>query len=195
MVRSKLDEHRLSDAPTAGAASRRTTVELGPFGVELVHMSHSIPDVRGVLLETRAGLGVDDRRLQVRPDAGRRAPGGHLAARRDRNRGGRCCSAATRPTPTGPASRRRSRASARRFSQIIPACEGRIIVSSFASNIHRIQQVIDAAVELDRAGGAGRPLDAQELQHRLQPRHAPRRRPACSSSRGRSRTSPTRRWS
>ena len=34
----------------------------------------------------------------------------------------------------------------RTFSQ----CEGRIIVTSFASNIHRVQQVIDAAVELDR---------------------------------------------
>ena len=75
------------------------------------------------------------------------------------------------------------------------SCEGRIIVTSFASNIHRVQQVIDAAVEARPAGRAGRPLDAQELQHRLQPGDGRGACRASSSSRGRSRTSPTRRSS
>ena len=75
------------------------------------------------------------------------------------------------------------------------SCEGRIIVTSFASNIHRVQQVIDAAVRARPQGRAGRPLDAQELQHRLQPRHRQSARRGSSSSRARSRTSPTRRSS
>ena len=48
-------------------------------------------------------------------------------------------------------------------------CDGRIIVTSFASNIHRVQQAIDAAVKLDRRVALVGPLDAKELQHRLQP--------------------------
>ena len=55
-----------------------------------------------------------------------------------------------RPTPTGPGSPPRSRASGRRCCEQFSQCKGRIIVTSFASNIHRVQQVIDAAVALDR---------------------------------------------
>ena len=61
-----------------------------------------------------------------------------------------CCSAATRPTPTAPASRRRSALVGPHLEEVFARAEGRIIVTSFASNIHRVQQVIDAAAALDR---------------------------------------------
>src|SRR3954470_17423406 len=49
MVRSKLDEHKLSDAPLKELpAGEQVTV--GPFGLELVHMAHSIPDARAVAI-------------------------------------------------------------------------------------------------------------------------------------------------
>ncbi len=98
----------------------------------------------------RAGLGADDRRLQVRPDPGRRPPRRHLPPRRARARG--AAAALRRLDQRRPARRRavgverRARPCWRQFSR----CEGRIIVTSFASNIHRVQQVIDAAVKLDR---------------------------------------------
>ena len=60
------------------------------------------------------------------------------------------CLSATRPTPT-------ARASGPSESSVGPAlldqfsrCDGRIIVTCFASNVHRVQQVIDAAAQLDR---------------------------------------------
>ena len=65
-------------------------------------MSHSIPDARAVALHTELGHGPDHRRLQVRPDPGRRQPGRRLAARRARRARACSASAATRPTPTGP---------------------------------------------------------------------------------------------
>ncbi len=49
-----------------------------------------------------------------------------------------------------PGWRRRSRASARRCWRSSSRCKGRIIVTSFASNVHRVQQAIDAAAQLDR---------------------------------------------
>src|SRR5580765_1546797 len=46
MVRSKLDEHKLSDAPLQDLPAGER-VKAGPFELELVHLSHSIPDARG----------------------------------------------------------------------------------------------------------------------------------------------------
>ena len=53
-----------------------------------------------------------------------------------------------------------------KLQEIFLSCEGRIVVTSFASNIHRVQQVVDAAAAHGRKVVAGRALDAQERQHR-----------------------------
>ena len=70
-------------------------------------------------------------------------------------------------------------------------CDGRIVVTCFASNIHRVQQVVDAAAQLGRKVSLVGPLDAQEREHRAQPRpHRDPRRDA-RGGRARSRTSRT----
>ena len=86
MVRSKLDEHKLGDKAPLQELPAGEKVKRGPFELELVHLAHSIPDMRGVLHHHRGRLGADDRRLQVRPDPGRRPPGRRLAPGRDRPR-------------------------------------------------------------------------------------------------------------
>ena len=122
MVRSKLDEHKLGDAPLEELAAGEK-VSLGPFGLELVHLSHSIPDMRAVLLTTEVGsvLMTGDYKFDQTPVDGRPADMSRLA---EIGREGCCCSAATRPTPTGPASRPRSRASARRCWRPSPRSRG-----------------------------------------------------------------------
>src|ERR1044072_2759003 len=54
MVGSKLDEHKLKDAPLQELPAGEK-VKAGPFELELVHLSHSIPDARGVILSTDVG--------------------------------------------------------------------------------------------------------------------------------------------
>jgi ribonuclease J len=54
MARSKLDEHRLRDAPLEDI-SPGERLTLGPFELELVHMTHSIPDSCAVALTTELG--------------------------------------------------------------------------------------------------------------------------------------------
>jgi ribonuclease J len=54
MARSKLDEHKLRDVELIDVAPAEE-LELGPFSLELVHMTHSIPDASAVALGTELG--------------------------------------------------------------------------------------------------------------------------------------------
>ena len=114
LVRSKLEEHKLRDAPLevldAGRAGRRRARSSSRWSTCRTRS----PTRARSRSTTELGTVLDHRRLQVRPDAGRRRARRRLAARRARPRGPAAALSATRPTPTGPASRPRSRASARR---------------------------------------------------------------------------------
>jgi ribonuclease J len=148
MVRSKLDEHKLKEAPLEELPAGET-VQAGPFELELVHLSHSIPDARGVILGTELGkvLMTGDYKFDQTPVDGRPADISRLA---ELGREGLLllCGDSTNADRPGIAPSESSVGPA--LLETFSACKGRIIVTSFASNIHRVQQVIDAAVELDR---------------------------------------------
>jgi ribonuclease J len=148
MVRSKLDEHKLKDAPLEELPAGEK-VQLGPFELELVHLSHSIPDMRGVILGTEVGrvLMTGDYKFDQTPVDGRPADISRLA---ELGREGLLllCGDSTNADRPGIAPSESSVGPA--LLETFSACQGRVIVTSFASNIHRVQQVIDAAVALDR---------------------------------------------
>jgi ribonuclease J len=148
MVRSKLDEHKLKEAPLEELPTGQK-VQAGPFELELVHLSHSIPDARGVILGTDLGkvLMTGDYKFDQTPVDGRPADISRLA---ELGREGLLllCGDSTNADRPGIAPSESSVGPA--LLETFSACKGRIIVTSFASNIHRVQQVIDAAVELDR---------------------------------------------
>jgi ribonuclease J len=148
MVRSKLDEHKLSDAPLQELPAGEK-VKVGPFGLELIHLSHSIPDMRAVLLTTELGsvLMTGDYKFDQTPVDGRPADMTRLA---ELGREGLLllCGDSTNADRPGTAPSESSVGPA--LLETFSDCKGRIIVTSFASNIHRVQQVIDAAVKLDR---------------------------------------------
>jgi ribonuclease J len=148
MVRSKLDEHKLGDAPLQDLPAGEK-VQAGPFELETVHLSHSIPDARGVIVGTELGrvLMTGDYKFDQTPVDGRPADISRLA---ELGREGLLllCGDSTNADRPGIAPSESSVGPA--LLETFGACEGRIIVTSFASNIHRVQQVIDAAVKLDR---------------------------------------------
>ncbi|HEY7255114.1 MAG TPA: ribonuclease J [Solirubrobacterales bacterium] len=148
MVRSKLDEHKLSDAPLQDLPAGEV-VRLGPFEMEMVHLSHSIPDARGIVLTTELGsvLLTGDYKFDQTPVDGRPADISRLA---ELGRDGLLllCGDSTNADRPGVAPSESSVGPA--LLETFKDCEGRIIVTSFASNIHRVQQAIDAAVKLDR---------------------------------------------
>jgi ribonuclease J len=149
MVRSKLDEHKLGDKAPLQELPPGEKVQRGPFGIELVHLAHSIPDMRGVLLTTAAGtvLMTGDYKFDQTPVDGRPADVSRLAELGKEGLTLLCGDSTNADRPgIAPSESSVGPALLQQFSR----CKGRIIVTSFASNIHRVQQVIDAAARLDR---------------------------------------------
>ena len=149
MVRSKLDEHKLAESAPLQELPPGEKVRCGPFELELIHLAHSIPDMRAVLLKTEAGsvLMTGDYKFDQTPVDGRPADVSRLA---ELGKEGLLllCGDSTNADRPGVAPSESSVGPA--LLQQFSRCKGRIIVTSFASNIHRVQQVIDAAARLDR---------------------------------------------
>jgi ribonuclease J len=148
LVRSKLEEHRIRDAPLE-VLEPATPVELGSFELEFVHMAHSIPDSCAVVLRTELGpiLITGDYKFDQTPVDGNPADVSRLAALGAE--GLLClCGDSTNADRPGIAPSESSVGPA--LLDLFARCQGRIIVTSFASNVHRVQQVIDAAAQLDR---------------------------------------------
>jgi len=149
MVRSKLDEHKLGDSAPLQELPPGEKVKRGPFEIELIHLAHSIPDMRGVLLKTDAGsvLMTGDYKFDQTPVDGRPADVSRLAALGEEGLTLLCGDSTNADRPgVAPSESAVGPALLEQFGR----CKGRIIVTSFASNIHRVQQVIDAAEKLDR---------------------------------------------
>jgi len=150
LVKSKLDEHGLLRAAELQEADPDgAPIQLGPFKLEFIRMAHSIPDCVGMAITTAAGLvfHTGDWKLDHTPVDGLRTDVGRLAELGNRGVDLLCGDStnAERPGFT-----RSERVVGEAFRQIIPARSGRILVSSFASNIHRMQQAIEVGVESGR---------------------------------------------
>ena len=148
MVRSKLDEHKLRDVPMEELPAG-DRVEAGPFEIELVHMAHSIPDARAVVLRSDAGtvLITGDYKFDQTPVDGIPADVSRLA---ELGREGVLCLCGDSTNADRPGVAPSESSVGPALLEVFSRCEGRIVVTSFASNVHRVQQVIDAAAQLDR---------------------------------------------
>jgi ribonuclease J len=150
LLQSKLDEHGLLHAAELReAVPEDGAVQIGSFRAEFVRMAHSVPDTVAIMLEA-GGLRVlhtGDYKIDHTPVDGLRTDVGRLAE--IGNRGVDLMlgdsTNAERPGVTGS-----ERLVGEAFRQIIPVREGRILVASFASNVHRMQQAVDVAVETGR---------------------------------------------
>jgi ribonuclease J len=150
LVKSKLDEHGLLRAADLREVDPEgEPVELGPFRLEFIRMAHSIPDAVGIAVTTGAGLVFHsgDWKLDHTPVDGLRTDVGRLAELGNR---GVDLLLGDSTNAERPGFTRSERVVGEAFRQIIPSRRGRILVCSFASNIHRMQQAIDVAVDTNR---------------------------------------------
>ncbi|MFL5844740.1 MAG: ribonuclease J [Solirubrobacteraceae bacterium] len=148
MARSKLDEHRLKDVPV-NDLNPGEQLKLGPFDIETIHMTHSIPDATAVAIHTDLGviLITGDYKFDQTPVGGVPADVGRLA---ELGREGILLLCGDSTNADRPGFSASESIVGPELERVFSRCDGRIVVTSFASNIHRVQQVVDAAEALGR---------------------------------------------
>ena len=150
LAQSKLDEHGLLNSVELREANPEADpVQIGPFRLSFIRVAHSIPDAVSVVIETPAGrvLHTGDWKLDHTPVDGLRTDVGRLAELGTKGVDLMLGDStnAERPGVTGS-----ERLVGEAFQQIIPRLEGRVLIACFASNVHRMQQAIDVAIEVGR---------------------------------------------
>lgn len=156
LLEVKLREHRLTG--NTQVVSEGARVELGPFGLEFLAVNHSIPDALAVAVRTRAGvvLHTGDFKMDQLPLDGRITDLNGFGRLGDAGVDLLMIDSTNAEVPGFVPSER----------DIVPVLDavfmrarGRIIVASFASHIHRVQQVIDlAAAHGRRVAWVGRSM-------------------------------------
>ena len=150
LIEGKLREHKLLDSAKLNVIKPGDTVKLGEFSVEFIHVNHSIPDAVALSITTPLGTVVQtgDFKIDTTPidgevidlaRFGELGKKGVLALLSDSTN-------AERPgfTPS------ESIVGESFFNLFKKAEQKRIIVATFSSNIHRVQQIIDEAVRCGR---------------------------------------------
>ncbi|BCR06137.1 ribonuclease J [Desulfuromonas versatilis] len=149
LVKGKLEEHGLLSRSSLQAVSPRQSVELGPFSVEFYRAAHSIVDGAGLAIRTPAGLIVHtgDFKLDPTPVDNQPTDLGRLAAYGEE---GVLLLMSDSTNVEREGHTLSERVVGEAFSQILPTCRERVMVATFSSNIHRIQQVVNAALACGR---------------------------------------------
>jgi ribonuclease J len=150
LVQSKLDEHGLlKSADLHEIEPEAGPVRIGPYVAEFVRMAHSVPDSVAVVLETPGGRVVHtgDYKIDHTPVDGFRTDLGKLA---DLGNRGVDLLLGDSTNAERPGITLSEKTVGEVFRQIIPQREGRVLIASFASNVHRVQQAIDVALESRR---------------------------------------------
>jgi ribonuclease J len=144
----KIKEHKLHDNPLL-PLDPGDQLEIGPFRVEPFRISHSIPDAMGMALHTPVGTVVTtgDFKFDHTPVDGRRSDFAVLSRLGEE---GVVCLLSDSTRAENPGYTPSERTVGETFREIMEPLTGRVIVATFASNIARIQQVIDAAATFDR---------------------------------------------
>ena len=150
LVEGKLKEHGLLGSVKLNVVVPRQTVRLGCMAVEFIRVNHSIPDAVGMAIHTPAGIIIHtgDFKVDYTP-----IEGGIIDLPRFAELGNKGVLALMADSTN---SERAGYAMSERkvgysFERLFSAAEGkRIIIATFASNIHRIQQIINNAVNTGR---------------------------------------------
>jgi ribonuclease J len=148
LLGNKIKEHKLHNNPL-NAMEPGDEIAVGPFTVLPFRIGHSIPDAMGIALRTPVGTVVHtgDFKFDHTPVDGKLSDFAILARL---GAEGVVCLLSDSTRAENPGYTPSERTVGEAFREIMEPLDGRVIVATFASNIARIQQVIDAAADFDR---------------------------------------------
>ena len=144
LIQLKLEEHGLVRSTKLITVDAGKTVRAGKFSVEFIHVNHSIADSVAFAIHTHMGTVVHtgDFKIDSTPIDGEVIDLARLGAWASRGWLALCADSTNVERPGYTLS---ERTVGQTFMRQFQGCEERIIVTTFASNVHRIQQVLDAA--------------------------------------------------
>ena len=151
LIKSKLDEHGLmGHANLVELEPGAPAAPFGPFQLECFRVTHSVPDAVAVVLDTEHGriVHTGDFKLDHTPIDGQRTDLARLARLGEE---GIDVLLADSTNAERPGITESEQVVAGALRRIIRDAPGRVIVTSFASHIHRLQEVIDASQAAGRA--------------------------------------------
>ena len=157
LVRSKLQEFGIKKGDLREIKAGDTQ-NLGGFGLEFINVNHSIPDAIAIAIRTTAGLIVfsGDYKIDLTPIEGAPMDLGRLA---ELGNEGVLAYFGDSTNSERPGFVPSERIVGETLNDVFSKAEGRIIVASFASHIHRVSQVVEAAKKHNRlVGVAGRSM-------------------------------------
>ena len=149
LTQIKLAEHNLLKTTALEVKRPGDTFRLGCFKVEFIHVNHSIPDTVSLAIKTPVGMIIhtSDFKIDTTP-----VSGGMINLARLGELGNRgilaLISDSTNIERQGYSTSERK--VGERLDELFLGCDQRIIVTTFASNVHRVQQVIDCAAKYGR---------------------------------------------
>lgn len=150
LIEGKLKEHKLLDKAKLNVVNPGDKVNLGCFEVELIHVNHSIPDAVALAIKSPAGVVIQtgDFKIDTTP-----IDGGVIDLPRLGELGneGVLCLLSDSTNAAKPGFTESESKVGETFGTLFAKANGkRLIVATFASNIHRVQQIIDTAEKLGR---------------------------------------------
>jgi ribonuclease J len=149
LAESKLEEHDLLGDVLIHRVEPRDTVELGPFKIEFIRVSHSLVDCFSLAITTPVGtiIHTGDYKVDETPVIGEPID---LRTLRRYGQEGVLALLSDSTNATVPGRTPSERAVIPAFEEIFAEATGRIVVAAFASSIHRLQIVLDVAQQYGR---------------------------------------------
>jgi len=149
LIEVKLREAGLLNSTVIHTVAPGNLIPVGPFNVQPFHVGHSIPDAVGLAIDTPYGLVVHtgEYKFDYTPVNGRLTDYGALA---EYGRRGVLALLSDSTNAERPGYTPSEAVVSEAFERVFNQARGRIIVSTFASNISRVQQVVECAMHHNR---------------------------------------------
>ncbi len=159
LIQLKLEEHDLLYNTQIFTKNIGSTFRLGCFGIEFIHVNHSIPDAVALAIKTPIGtvIHTGDFKIDITPISGGMID---LVRFGQLGKEGVLALLSDSTNVEKPGHSDSERKVGEGFDKLFKGCDKRIIITTFASNVHRLQQIINVAIKYGRKVGiTGRSME------------------------------------